>query len=84
MADVEELSASGYGVAEPDSTLFMYVETPAWSGDFEFAEALANAGVLTLPAPVFHHRGHFRISLTGSEEMLEQALPIFDKLAVAA
>jgi hypothetical protein len=47
--------------------------------DFEFAERLALAGVLVLPAPVFHHEGYFRVSLTGSERMLERALPILDR-----
>ena len=28
-------------------------------------------GVLALPAPVFHHQGYFRLSLTGSEDMLD-------------
>ena len=39
-------------------------------------EALAERDVLVLPSSVFHHRGHLRISLTGSDEMLERALPV--------
>jgi aspartate/methionine/tyrosine aminotransferase len=30
-----------------------------------------------LPAALFHHSGHVRISLTASDEMLDRALPIF-------
>jgi hypothetical protein len=34
-----------------------------------------------LPAPVFHHHGFFRLSLTGSEPMLERALSILKRFA---
>jgi aspartate aminotransferase len=73
---VDELSAFGYAVVPPDATLFVYVRTPRGKGDFEFIEELASASVLVLPAPIFHHQGYFRLSLTGSEQMLERALPI--------
>jgi len=76
---VEELESSGYSVVRPDGTLFVYARTPVGYDDFEFAERLALAGVLVLPAPVFHHEGYFRVSLTGSERMLERALPILDR-----
>jgi aspartate aminotransferase len=77
---VQGLTRSGYFVVRPDATLFIYVRTPSAYEDFQFAEALALADVLVLPAPVFHHQGYFRISLTGSEHMLERALPILDQL----
>jgi aspartate aminotransferase len=73
---VAELSASGYDVVHPEATLFIYVRTPRGKEDFAFVEELASASVLCLPAPIFHHQGYFRISLTGSEAMLERALPI--------
>ena len=73
---VDELSSFGYLVVRPDATLFIYVGTPGRREDFSFTENLASASVLVLPAPVFHHAGYFRLSLTGSEEMLERALPI--------
>jgi aspartate aminotransferase len=78
---VEELSAEGYGVAPPEATMFVYVRNPSSYDDFEFVEVLATAGLLVLPAPVFHHRGFFRLSLTGSEPMLEQALSILKRFA---
>ncbi len=69
-----ELAAAGYCVARGDSTLFLYVRTPDDRDDFEFVERLARAGVLALPAPLFHHQGYFRLSLTGTAQMLERAL----------
>jgi aspartate aminotransferase len=64
----------GYEVHENEATFFLYPKTPI-ADDFAFAEGLARLGTFVLPAPVFHHRGHFRISLTASDEMLERALP---------
>jgi aspartate aminotransferase len=79
---IEQLSAAGYGLAPPDSTMFIYVQNPAsYDDDFAFVEELAAAGLLVLPAPVFHHRGYFRLSLTGSEKMLEQALSVLESFA---
>ena len=79
---IEELSAEGYGVTPPDATMFLYVQNPPlYEDDFEFVEELAAAGLLVLPAPVFHHRGFFRLSLTGSEPMLEQALSTLRRFA---
>jgi aspartate aminotransferase len=71
-----ELTAAGYRVARPVATLFVYVATPGGRGDFDFIRDLARAGVLALPAPVFHHKGYFRLSLTGSEAMLGRSLAI--------
>jgi aspartate aminotransferase len=77
---IDELSSFGYDVVRPDATLFVYARTPDGLEDFEFTAALAAQGVLVLPAPVFHHEGYFRLSLTGSERMLKQALPILGQV----
>jgi aspartate aminotransferase len=66
---------------QPNATLFVYVRTPPNADDFDFIEELATEGVLALPAPVFHHTGYFRLSLTGSEQMMESALPILKRFA---
>ena len=79
---VEALRASGYEVIEPDATMFVYARTPAdYEDDFAFVEQLASRGALALPAPVFHHHGYFRLSLTGSEQMLVRALEILQEAA---
>ncbi|MGH2960825.1 MAG: aminotransferase class I/II-fold pyridoxal phosphate-dependent enzyme [Solirubrobacterales bacterium] len=79
---IEALRASAYQVTEPDGTLFVYVRTaPRFDDDYAFVEELASRGVLALPAPVFHHRGHFRVSLTGSERMLLQAAEVLGEMA---
>jgi aspartate aminotransferase len=78
---VDQLTLDGYTVVQPDATLFVYVQTPPGHDDFDFVTELASEGVLVLPAPVFHHTGYFRLSLTGSEEMLKAALPILKRFA---
>jgi aspartate aminotransferase len=73
---VSELRAAGHSLVEPDATLFVYVRNPTDGDDFEFVEQLVARGVLALPAPVFHHGGYFRLSLTGSQQMLDRALEV--------
>lgn len=70
-----ELTAAGYAVAPGDGTFFLYARVPGGAtDDFAFVEQLGRAGVLALPAPVFHHEGYFRLALTGTSDMLERAL----------
>jgi aspartate aminotransferase len=69
------LEAAGYAVVPSQGTFFLYPQTPG-GDDFAFTERLAQRGVLVLPAPVFHHRGHFRISLTARDDMLDRGLRI--------
>ena len=78
-----ELASAGYRVTPADATLFVYVATPDGVDDFEFIRRLAEVGTLALPAPVFHHRGHFRLSLTGGARMLEGGIASLRRLAAA-
>ena len=71
------LVEAGYEVARPDGTFFLYVAVPD-GDDFAFAEALALQGVLVMPSSLFHQRGYIRLSLTGTDTMIDVAL---DKLA---
>jgi aspartate aminotransferase len=75
------LREAGYEVVPADGTLFLYVGTPEGRDDFEFTRELAAAGVLVLPAPVFHHRGYFRLALTASHDMCERGLAILQRAA---
>lgn len=53
----------------------------------EFANILAERGVVCLPGSVVKMNGYLRASVTASDEMIERALPIFaaarDKLGIA-
>jgi aspartate aminotransferase len=72
---LDGLQRAGYPVVPSQATFFLYPATPG-GDDFAFIEKLARRGVLVLPAPIFHHRGHFRISLTAREDMLARALTV--------
>lgn len=76
-----ELEEAGYRVASADGTFFLYAAVPDGRAEWAFVETLAERGVLVLPSAVFHHSGHFRISLTGSSSMLERALTVFREVA---
>jgi aspartate aminotransferase len=80
---LDALVRAGYSVVPSQATFFLYPQTPG-GDDFAFAERLARRGVLVLPAPVFHHHGHFRISLTATDEMLERGLGLLTEDRVAA
>jgi aspartate aminotransferase len=77
----DELCRAGYQVTPADATLFVYIETPAGEEDMQFIRRLAGSGVLALPAPVFHHRGHFRLALTGGAQMLEGGVSVLRRMA---
>lgn len=70
------LGEGGYDVVPSQATFFLYPRTPD-ADDWGHAERLAERGVLVLPAPVFHHRGHFRLALTCTDAMFERAAAVF-------
>jgi aspartate aminotransferase len=72
---VETLREAGYAIEPSEGTYFLYPESPM-RDDLKFVELLAQNGVLTLPASIFHHRGHFRVSLTAPESQIEKALQV--------
>jgi aspartate aminotransferase len=69
------LAEAGYDVVPSQATFFVYPRAPG-GDDFAFAERLGEKGVFVLPSAVFHHQGHFRITFTASDAMLERALGV--------
>ncbi|HET9069729.1 MAG TPA: aminotransferase class I/II-fold pyridoxal phosphate-dependent enzyme [Amaricoccus sp.] len=66
----------GYRMARPEGTFYLWGAAPG--GDaVRFADALAARGVLVMPGTLFERPGDFRISLTATAGMIEQALPAF-------
>jgi aspartate aminotransferase len=73
---VPALRELGYRTTMPEGTFYVMVQAP--TGDDEaFAARLAELGVLVLPGSVVEVPGWFRLSLTASDEMVEQAIPRF-------
>jgi aspartate aminotransferase len=73
---VAELSQAGYDLRSPEGTFYLWVRSPD-PDDLAFVERLAKEGVLVLPGTTCGSPGYFRISLTGTAEMIEKSLPVF-------
>lgn len=71
-----ELTASGYQLRVPEGTFYLWVRSPE-PDDVAFCRRLADRNVLILPGTIFEVPGHFRISLTASNDMINRALPVF-------
>ena len=75
---VDELRHAGYELQPPEGTFYLWVRSPDPT-DVAFVQLLAKQGVLLLPGSTCASPGHFRISLTGTAEMIERSLPVFRK-----
>lgn len=74
------LSQWGYEMTKPAGTFYLWGKAPG--GDaVSFAKALAEKGVYVMPGTLFERPTDFRISLTGSAEMIEASLPAFEAAA---
>lgn len=73
---VTELREAGYQLRPPEGTFYLWVRSPD-PDDLAFCRRLAAHRVLVLPGTVCEVPGHFRVSLTGSPDMIDSALPGF-------
>lgn len=69
---------AGYDVHMPEGTFYLLPKSPI-PDDNRFCEILAEDDVFCMPGNVPEAPGYFRICLTGNDEMVERALPIFEK-----
>jgi aspartate aminotransferase len=75
-AMVAALRQMGYELSVPQGTFYLLPRSPL-ADDWAFTERLAEKNILILPGAVVEEPGYFRISLTASDQMIEQALPGF-------
>ena len=80
---VEALRSYGYDLHSPEGTFYLLPTSPD-PDDVAFVERLASDKVYVLPGAVVEMPGRFRISITGNDEMVERALPIFERAAKAS
>ncbi len=80
---VEALRGAGYEVHVPDGTFYLLPRAPV-EDDVAFTERLARDRVYVLPGSIVEMPGYFRISLTANDEMVEQAIPVFEAAAEAS
>jgi aspartate aminotransferase len=66
----------GYETTMPEGTFYVMARAPI-ADDVGFTDLLARHRVLVLPGAVVEVPGWFRISLTATDEMVEQGIPAF-------
>ncbi|CAN5644999.1 pyridoxal phosphate-dependent aminotransferase [soil metagenome] len=74
---VGALKEIGYHVLTPEGTFYLTPRSP-WEDDWAFAGLLATHKIYTWPGQVVGLPGHFRISLTATEDMIERSIPGFE------
>ncbi|HET8527057.1 MAG TPA: aminotransferase class I/II-fold pyridoxal phosphate-dependent enzyme [Actinomycetota bacterium] len=79
---VDALRSFGYDLHSPEGTFYLLPTCPDLD-DEAFVERLAADKVFVLPGTVVEMPGRFRVSVTGNDEMVERALPIFERAAKA-
>jgi aspartate/methionine/tyrosine aminotransferase len=68
------LADAGLEVTRPEGTFYLWGRAPG--GDaIAFCDALAQRGVYVMPGTLFDQPHHFRISLTATMPMIDEALP---------
>lgn len=77
------LTQWGYAMTKPAGAFYLWGKAP---GDdaVAFAASMAQRGVFVMPGTLFERPADFRISLTGTEGMIEASLPAFQALAPPA
>jgi aspartate aminotransferase len=73
---VPALRDMGYECSMPEGTFYAMARSPT-QDDIAFSDILARHRVLVLPGTIVEVPGWFRISLTASDEMVENGIPRF-------
>jgi aspartate aminotransferase len=73
---VGALREIGYETTVPEGTFYVMARSPI-ADDVAFTDILARHRVLVLPGTIVEVPGWFRISLTATDEMVEQGIPGF-------
>lgn len=76
---VTALRQNGYTLAPGEHTFFVYARSPI-ADDMLFVEQLAEQGLLVTPGSLFHDPGHFRLSVTATQQMISDAISVLDRL----
>lgn len=67
-------------MTKPAGTFYLWGQAPG-GASVPFTRILAERGVFVMPGTLFEQPTDFRISLTGSAEMIEASLPAFEATA---
>jgi len=80
---VKALRGLGYTVHTSEGTFYLFPRSLG-SDDWTFCEMLIDHDIFCLPGSVVAMPGHFRLSLTASDAMIERALPGFAAVSDSA
>lgn len=72
------LRAAGYQVHTPEGTFYLLVRSPI-EDEGAFVRRLAQDKVVVMSGDMFEMPGYFRLSITATDEMVERAIPVFEK-----
>jgi aspartate aminotransferase len=75
---LEALRAVGYQVHTPEATFYLLVRSPI-DDQGVFVRRLAQDKVLAMSGDMFEMPGYFRLSITATDDMVERAIPVFEK-----
>ncbi len=75
---LEALRSAGYQVHTPEGTFYLLVRSPI-EDEGAFVRRLAQDKVLAMPGSMFEMPGYFRLSITATDDMVERAIPVFEK-----
>ncbi|MCJ7776095.1 MAG: pyridoxal phosphate-dependent aminotransferase [Desulfobulbaceae bacterium] len=73
------LASFGYDIVKPEGTFYLFPKAPI-EDDVAFVAALLKEKILAVPGSGFGGPGHFRIAYCVSDEVIEGALPGFEKV----
>jgi aspartate aminotransferase len=80
---IERLTDMGYELHTPEATFYLMPKSPL-EDDVAFCDLLMDEDILAMPGKMLEWPGYFRLSLTASDEMIERALPGFERAIAKA
>jgi aspartate aminotransferase len=80
---IERLTGMGYELHTPEATFYLMPKSPL-EADVAFCDLLMDEDILAMPGKMLEWPGYFRLSLTASDEMIERALPGFERAITKA
>jgi aspartate aminotransferase len=73
------LREMGYEMVTPNGAFYLFPKSPI-PDDVAFVRAAQKERLLLVPGSGFGRPGHFRIALCTSEDVIDRALPVFEKV----
>ena len=73
------LGGFGYEFVKPEGAFYLFPKSPI-ADDVKFVGALQDENILTVPGSGFMGPGHFRIAYCVPDDMIERALPGFERV----